>query len=231
MQAYWKDVWNAVEPAAPDQVQVMRTVNKKPVEDDVFLRTVDFVEKQMGLNGKSDLLELCCGNGAMTIPLAHRVNSVLAVDFSEPLIHRLQERSRKEDLFNIKTLTMNVADLSTDILTPFSHILLYYAFQYFEESDAVYLFEKAHSWLLPGGIFYIGEIPDREKLWTFANTPEYEKSYFDLLKNGKPAIGTWYEKTFLHKLADWAHFSRCEIIKQPSWQINSGYRFDIKLVK
>jgi hypothetical protein len=95
----------------------------------------------------------------------------------------------------------------------------------------VRLFEKALSWLLPGGILYIGGIPDREKLWTFANTPEYEKAYIDSLKNGMPAIGTWYEKTFLRKTADWARFSRCEIIEQPSWQSDSRFRFDIKLIK
>ncbi|MDR2510286.1 MAG: hypothetical protein LBC77_06545 [Spirochaetaceae bacterium] len=114
---------------------------------------------------------------------------------------------------------------------PFSPGFWYVSLQHFEESDAVCLFEKALSWLLPGGVFYIGDIPDREKVWTFAITPEYEKSFFDLLKSGKPAIGTWYEKNFLRKAADWAHFSRCEIIEQPSWQINSGYRFDIKLIK
>ncbi|MDR2510287.1 MAG: methyltransferase domain-containing protein [Spirochaetaceae bacterium] len=118
MNGYWKGVWNAVDPALPEQVQVGRTVKKKPVEDDVILRTVDFVEKQMGLDEKSDLLELCCGNGVMTIPLARKVRSVLAVDFSEPLIHRLQERIHEERLSNIKTLIMNVTDFSIDIFSP-----------------------------------------------------------------------------------------------------------------
>jgi tRNA G46 methylase TrmB len=126
MKEYWKERWSKVDLALPDQAQVGRTVNKKPVEDDVFLRTVDFVEKQMGLNGESELLELCCGNGVMTIPLARKVRSVLAVDFSEPLIYKLQERIHEERLSNIKTLTMNVADFSVDILPPpiFAYFIL-----------------------------------------------------------------------------------------------------------
>ena len=230
MKEYWKKRWSEIDLALPEQVQVGRTINRKPVSDDVFARTVDFVKTQMKLDEKSELLELCCGNGAVTIPLARVAASVIAVDFSEPLLTELQRKSREQGLSNVETRLMSATDFSVD--TPqFSHILHYAALQHFEESDTICLFEKAKSWLLPGGIFYIGDIPDREKLWVFANTPEYERAYFDSVKNGTPAIGTWYEHTFLRKLAEYAHFSHCEIIEQPSWQINSRYRFDIKLVK
>ena len=42
--------------------------------------------------------------------------------------------------------------------------------------------------------------------------------YFDSVKNGTPAIGTWFVKNDLVKLAEYAGFSKIEIVEQPSWQ-------------
>ena len=82
-----------------------------------------------------------------------------------------------------------------------------------------------------GGIFYIGDIPDIEKLFHFFNTKEREFAFFDSLKNKKPIIGTWFNMQFMEKLGLYSGFSTVEIIKQPDYVINSHYRFDVKLIK
>jgi hypothetical protein len=56
MNGYRKDVWNAVDPALPEQAQVMRTIKREPVGNDVFLRQVDFVKAHLELDDKSELI-------------------------------------------------------------------------------------------------------------------------------------------------------------------------------
>jgi cyclopropane fatty-acyl-phospholipid synthase-like methyltransferase len=234
MSQYWENHWNAKAGAADEQSQVERTRDKRPIDAAVFQRTVDYVADEMRLDHNAGLLELCCGNGLFTIQLARRIRSVTAVDFSKPLLAALKKKIAAENIPNIEVEHKDVARYDVKSGQKYSHVLLYSALQYFSEPETIRLFEMARAALADakggaGGIFYIGDIPDRARLWHFANTPEYRRMYFDSVKNQRSAIGTWFLKEDLLHLAEYAGFHKAEIVEQPEWQINSRFRFDMRL--
>jgi len=231
MHSYWKKYWNSIVKGADKQSQVGRTVNKTPVSNDIFEKTVDWTVQKMQINRKSVILDLCCGNGIWTIYFAKQVKHVTAIDFSKSLLHVLKMELAKQNITNVEVKLEDVSILNDKDYKSITHIFWYFAIQHFSEKEIVVLFENAYRILKnkKEGVFYIGDIPDKEKLWNFAYTKEYAKMYFESLKNDSPAIGTWLMKKDLLKLAEYAGFSKYEIIEQPSWQINSKYRFDMKL--
>lgn len=229
---YWQEYWNVfpLDNVGDLQRQVGRTRNKKTVTSELWDRTLGFVWENMEITPVSQVLELCCGNGMLTLPLARRVKSVTAIDYSVPLMDALAKQLDVESIGNVTTITgdVNKMDIPEE---KFSHVLMYFAIQHFSEKDAIILFERVIKTLKRGGRFYIGDIPDRAKLWEFANTDDYASMYFNSVKSGVPAIGSWFLHDDLLKLSKWAGFSNAEIITQPEYQINSRYRFDLLAIK
>ena len=231
MSSYWKKHWNSILHDADKQSQVGRTVNKKPISSDIFKKTFDWVSQKMEIKRESVILELCCGNGVWTTHFSRLVKHVTAVDFSEPLLNVLKTELETQKITNVEVKSEDVSVINDKDYKYFTHIFWYFAIQHFSEREIVFLFETAYNILknTEGGTFYIGDIPDKEKLWEFVHTKEYTKMYFDSVKNNSPAIGTWFMKKDLMKLAEYTGFAKHEIIDQPKWQINSNYRFDMKL--
>jgi len=229
MSDHWKQYWNSVSQNIDEQSQVGRTVRRKPISNEIFEKTVNWVAQKMQINKESTILELCCGNGVWTIPFAKQVKHITAIDFSVPLLDVLRRKCISKNIKNVDIKLQDVSNIESQNFLSCSHVFLYFALQHFSERETIILFETVHNILKYGGVFYIGDIPDKEKLWNFANTTEYEKVYFDSIKNGTPVIGTWFVKDDLKKLSKYAGFSKCEIIEQPDWQINSTHRFDMKL--
>ena len=228
---YWKQHWNSISQNIDEQSQVGRTVRRKPISSEVFEKTVQWVKQKMQINKESVILELCCGNGVWTTHFSRLVKHVIAVDFSEPLLNVLKMELAIQKITNVTVKLEDVSVINDNDYKYFTHIFWYFAIQHFSEKEIIFLFEMAYNILknTKGGIFYIGDIPDKEKLWNFAHTKEYVKMYFDSLKNDSPAIGTWFMKKDLMKLGEYTGFTKHEIIEQPNWQINSKYRFDMKL--
>ena len=113
----------------------------------------------------------------------------------------------------------------------FEKIVIYAGIQYFSEGEIVQLFRRFYDWLSPGGKVFVGDIPDREKIWVFHNSPEREAAYFESLLQDKPIIGTWLDRKFLLNLARYAEFSKAEIVPQNDIMIYSDFRYDLLLVK
>ena len=59
--------------------QVGYTVERKPISNEQFNCIIESIEKQLQLSASDTLLDLCCGNGAVTYELAKKVKSVVAV--------------------------------------------------------------------------------------------------------------------------------------------------------
>jgi SAM-dependent methyltransferase len=49
-------------------------------------------------------LDIGAGSGALAVPLAHRLASVTALDFSEGMLGRLRERCEREGISNVRTV-------------------------------------------------------------------------------------------------------------------------------
>ena len=225
---YWKKYWNenpAIHSGSPQQ-QVTRTKNKVPIEDGLWDYTLAGIEKALELRSEDTLLDLGAGNGLVSVPFSRKCRAVVAVDISSALAGRIDTSAHR----NISVVVGDIMDLEFGE-NSFTKGIMYSVLQHFSERDTVRIFEHIHRWLVPGGIFFIGDIPDVDCLWDFFDTPEREKAYFDSIRHESPVVGTWFKRSFLYKLACSAGFSKCEVLDQDPALFNAHYRFDLKLVK
>lgn len=226
MNDYWKVYWttnNIVKNTNP-QLQVGRAIMGVPISEDLWQQTLSFIADHLVLNKNDKLLDIAAGSGMISVPFSKLVNSICAIDISEELL---------KSCLGFKNIRPIVADIREyDFQAEeFTKIVFYFALQHFTMEESVPLFEKLYKWLSPGGIAYIGDIPDIDMLFKFFNTPEREKAFFNSIKDNTPIIGTWHHRDYLLKLGRFVGFEQVDIIEQPSSFINSHYRFDLKLSK
>lgn len=224
---YWVDFWkdHGLKTAAENpQLQVLRTLDKKPIDDERWEFTLAHIEGQVNPSLDDKILDLCCGNGLLARKFSETAKSVTAVDVSDRLVSAIGE------IENITPIVSDVRALQFEA-SIFDKVVLYAGLQYFSHQDVIEIFERVFFWLRNGGIFYIGDIPDQERIWTFFDDQDRETAYFDSVKCGKPIIGTWFDKGFLEKLSDYVGFSERQILPQPKQLIYSSYRFDLIVKK
>lgn len=226
---YWLEFWKKHGRASikkDEQTQVLRTFNKQPINQEIWIHTLNYLDSQFSLSSSDDVLELCCGNGLFTEHIANRCRSITAVDISADLLDKLKQRNIK----NLEILQSDIRKINFEDYS-FSHILLYAGIQYLSEAEVAILMGRIFKWVKPGGLMFVGDIPDRARIWSFYNTPEREKLYFDNQISGADMVGTWFDKSWLLKLANSLGFHDARIIEQPSEQINAHYRYDMILQK
>lgn len=64
---------------------------------------VDEFISRMDLKGDEVILDIGCGPGALSIPLAKKVKQVIAIDFSQRMLDELNAYAKREKVSNIKT--------------------------------------------------------------------------------------------------------------------------------
>lgn len=226
---YWINFWNTYTKNSKEQdehSQVLRTLNKEPISDDIWKFTLTTIEKAIEPKKDDDLLELCCGNGLISRHLSSKVKNITSIDISIELINTINTNQYP----NIKVKDSDIRCLSYEDKS-FDKIIIYAGIQYLTHSETIKLFEQIYAWLKPGGIFFLGDIPDKKKLWEFYNTLEREAVYFNNAKEEIDVVGTWFEKDFFKKLSNFIGFSTAEVIEQDKKLIYSNFRYDFKLTK
>jgi ubiquinone/menaquinone biosynthesis C-methylase UbiE len=102
-------------------------------------------------------VDLGCGSGQVTIPLARDCARVLAVDVSASFIARLEAKADDAGVRNIQSLTNPIETLdlpagSVDL------VVSNYALHHLRDPDKAELVERAHGWLRPGGRLVVGDM-------------------------------------------------------------------------
>ncbi|NPU85320.1 MAG: class I SAM-dependent methyltransferase [Syntrophaceae bacterium] len=224
---YWIHFWNN-NPIIENenlQKQIGRTINKVPVDQNVWEKTVEDIKRIIDLDAHDNIIDLCSGNGLLSVPLAQRCKQVIAVDISKKLLDRIDTNKYKNivkiegDLRNIK--------FENDSYTK---AILYFALQHFSERESILIVKSVYNWLRPGGLFFIGDILDIDKKFVFYRTKKWQKEYFNSIITRR-SIGTWFKRDYFEKLASFIGFKKCQILDQPPFQINSHYRFDVIMEK
>lgn len=226
---YWTEFWNDYAKKAKDkdvQSQVLRTLSKKPIELKRWKFTLSVIKDTLDIKPSDVVLDLCCGNGLITKEISKDCKAVTAVDISKELIEQINIRKYK----NIITIVKDVRNLDFK-KNSFSKIIIYAGLQYLNYKETVTFFESVFKWLKVDGLFFIGDIPDLDRIWFFFNTKEREKAYFESIKKGTPIVGTWFSKNFLLKLANYCGFKKSKIIKQHKNMIYSNFRYDMLIKK
>lgn len=226
---YWVDFWKNYGEKATDkdeQTQVLRTFNKQPISKKIWDFTLKDIQKQIGPCSEDLLLDLCCGNGLISRYFSPMVKNIVAVDISEDLLRSVNRFKYP----NIELIAADIRNLNFDKCS-FNKIIIYAGIQYLTLAETTNLFEKVYCWLKPGGIFFLGDIPNYNKRWIFYDNFERQRIYFENLKKGKEIVGTWFEPEFFEKLGSFVNFRDSMYLAQHSDLIYSSYRYDYKLIK
>lgn len=76
----------------------------------------DELLKRLKLSKEDTVLDVGCGEGSITIPIAKKVKSVTGLDSSRNMLEFLNKRASEENIKNIKTVLSDIEDISYDEL-------------------------------------------------------------------------------------------------------------------
>ena len=219
---YWKNIHNIDSPSL--QVQVARTRMGDPIDQTLWLKTLKFVEVLLDFKKEDTFLDAGGGNGVFASRFQSLCKHTVVVDINEKLLENLADNSPR-----IVTVNAELTDYLQGNNERFNKILFYAGIQYFSELEAFKILASFREILKPGGIIFIGDIPDFHKRDAFLLGNNRFENYFDNLSDGAETIGTWFTFEWLSALSDYLRFKSCDLIVQPEYQIYSDFRFDVMI--
>lgn len=83
-----------------------KRVKKDSYREELFKRLI--------LSKEDTVLDVGCGEGSITIPIAKKVKSVTGIDSSEKMLEFLNKKAKDEDIENITTILKPIEDISYD---------------------------------------------------------------------------------------------------------------------
>jgi SAM-dependent methyltransferase len=139
--------------------QVRRTVAGKPVDEAQIQLIVDAVSSGLELKAEDWLLDLCCGNGALSDRFFKQCQGGVGVDFSPPLVEVAQR------VFQTHQRSYHLADVEAWVLQeasplPYTIALCYGSFSYLEEQAARKILSRLHRDFINIRRIYLGNLPD-----------------------------------------------------------------------
>ena len=177
------------------------------------------------------VLDVCCGNAALTKRIAPHCKYIHGVDFSEALINRGVKIVQEEHLPNVQ-LHLHDA-LSVGTLFPadrFDKSYCYFSFQYFNRKKRELLLENLSHVTTRKGWIFLGDIPDKTRMWNFYESPKkfYREKISRLLqfKEGECDLGWWVDPQEIVRWCDKKRMS-VSIMQQDKNLPHAHYRFDV----
>jgi SAM-dependent methyltransferase len=133
---------------------------------------VDAVLAECGETSGAVAVDLGCGSGQVTVPLARSCSHILAVDIDTRAIEILTARTAREGITNIQAVanpveTLELGPESVDL------VVSNYALHHLRDADKRQLISRSFGWLRPGGRLVIGDMmfgrgsdpADRQIIW------------------------------------------------------------------
>ena len=122
-----------------------------------LVKVVAQVLSEAGEERERRAVDLGCGSGQLTIPLARAVASVVAVDISAAMIDLLTDNARAAGVDNIEGIATPIEGLtfpteSVDL------VVSNYALHHLRDRDKAALIAEATGWLRPGGRIIVGDM-------------------------------------------------------------------------
>ncbi len=205
--------------------QINRTVRGKPVEEDQIQMIVGSILAGLQIQPGDTLLDLCCGNGALTDRIFQHCRGGLGVDISEPFI-----AVAKSDFEVPGERSYRLQDATEFVETeasaePYTKALCYGAFMYLPVETAE-RFLKALRRRFPNiERVMIGNLPDKARLHTFFDPALYRPGVED---DPTAATGIWRTEEEFADLARRCGWD-CAFARLPPPFYAAHYRHDAVL--
>jgi ubiquinone/menaquinone biosynthesis C-methylase UbiE len=122
-----------------------------------LVKVVNQVVEQAAATPEEHAVDLGCGSGQVTLALAPKVASILAIDISDKMIRLLVDNAEAAGITNVQgratpVETLEFAPSSIDV------IVSNYALHHLRDADKPVLVQRAYGWLRPGGRLVIGDM-------------------------------------------------------------------------
>lgn len=213
---------------APDDLwgQVRRTVNGRPLPEEQIDMIVEQVVALLELGPQDALLDLCCGNGALSSRWFSLCATGLGIDASEFLIDVAKQRFAREGACfeQHEALSFVLETGSTEL---FTRAVCYGSLQYFSQERALRLLTGLGCRFPRLTHVVIGNVPDMDRLTNFYGdcVPTATE-----LASPLTALGVWHTERAFARLASNAGWD-CSIHTMPIDFHAAHYRFDALLTR
>ncbi|MBG0790490.1 MAG: class I SAM-dependent methyltransferase [Desulfovibrionaceae bacterium] len=216
-----------VRNCAPDDFwgQVKRTVGGKPVSEEQIEMIVAAVVEATDLKPEDCMLDLCCGNGALSTRVFSHCAQGHGVDFSEQLINVAREHF--EDAPRETYQLSDVVEFLRAFPDPkrFTKAFCYGSFQYLPQAMAKAFLAELKQRFVSVSRVCIGNLPDKERMNDFFREGAYVDGIEDQYDS---AIGIWRTRQEFFELAAAAGW-HTEFRTLPESYHASHYRYDAVL--
>ncbi len=205
--------------------QVARTRDGEPVGEDQIQMIVDGVLAGLELSAADVLLDLCCGNGALSDRIFARCNGGLGVDFSPALIEVAKRDFERPDRVYVLEDVLAFIERTPDTAR-FTKALCYGSFMYLPEDVAEGVLRTVGARFAGVTRLMIGNLPDRHKARQFLG-PYHRPGIED---DPEAATGIWRTEEEFADLANRCGWD-CSFTRQPPGFFAAGYRYDAVLTR
>ena|ERR1051325_3245433 len=176
------------------------------------------------------VLDVCCGNAALTKRIASHCKKIYGVDFSETLLKTAEQTMMEEQVMNMELHRADALQID-EIFAPdtFDKSYCYFSFQYFNKMKRELLLEKLCQITKRKGWIFIGDIPDKTRKWNFYESKRkfYREKISHLLKfkEGECDLGWWVDPK---EIVQWCEKKKlhASIMTQENLP-HAHYRFDV----
>lgn len=103
------------------------------------------------------VVDLGCGTGQLSLPLAERGGRVLAVDVSQDMVDRLEEAASGRGITSLESAAVPIEDLNLPACSV-DLVVSSYALHHLRDADKARLVSAAFGWLRPGGRLVVADM-------------------------------------------------------------------------
>jgi len=212
---------------APDAFwkQVRRTVNGEPISDVQIRLIVNAVVTGLSLTKTDVVIDLACGNGALSSYLFDKCAGLIGVDISPYLIEIAQKNFSQAPNYSFHaedavSFVLQGGDTST-----FTKALFYGAFQYFSRKDGAIILKALNERFPEVARVFIGNLPNRQHADRFFGDVHPTETE---LNDHEARLGVWYRPEEFKTLAQAAGW-HASCSSMPAEFAASDHRFDVTL--
>jgi ubiquinone/menaquinone biosynthesis C-methylase UbiE len=221
----WKSYWDELARKSNPLAQVARTKGSAALDDRLLDQIATDIAEKLDLQPTDRVLDVCCGNGLLSIRLSQYCSTLTGVDISEKQI----QHARQQKHSNLQFMVGDATTLSQTVQGPFDKINLYFSFQYLDTpTKAQQALTEMASLLTSDGKILLGDVPQREKLAVFYPKWMDRQKYRLRLLLGRSHMGRFWGAGELVRMAEKVGLAT-ERIEQPKHLPYHAYRCDYLL--
>ena len=229
-QPYAKFSYDAhARTCAPDDFlgQTRRTVQGMPIPDAQIHMILDAMRHGLQLREDDVLLELACGNGALSVQMFDACQGYLGTDISEYLISVAKQHFERQPDYRFEKQGAIECVHHEPQPERFTRALCYAGFQYFSDPDAADILLTLHDHFTQLQRMFIGNLPDRARAAEFYTSREVSAAE---LSDPDTALGIWRTRDAFAQLAHDTGW-QVEFSFMPPGFHAAHYRYDAVLTR